>query len=159
MKSGLFFVLLFIAVPKIASAQSVQLVDFKTLEKRIQSSSDTTFVVHFWATWCKPCLTEIPVFNQISQSNKDEKVQIVLVSLDFVKDLESVKDFIKNKSIHAEVFLLDAPDQNTWIDKISKQWTGGIPATLFLNNSLNKQKFIENSLTLEQLKTELSGFK
>jgi thiol-disulfide isomerase/thioredoxin len=159
MKSGLFFLLLFIAVPKIASAQSVQLVDFKTLEKRIQSSSDTTFVVHFWATWCKPCLTEMPVFNQISQSNKDEKLQIVLVSLDFVKDLERVKDFIKSKPIHAEVLLLDAPDQNTWIDKISKQWTGGIPATLFLNNSLNKQKFIENSLSLEQLKTELSGFK
>jgi thiol-disulfide isomerase/thioredoxin len=159
MKSRVFFVLMLLSLSKTITAQSVRLIDFETLEKRIKSPSDTTFIVHFWATWCKPCLTEMPVFNQIDQSDNNQKLQIVLISLDFIKDLVSVNDFFKTKPFNADVFLLDAPDQNSWIDKVSKQWTGGIPATLFLNNTLKKQKFIENSLTLEQLQTEISGFR
>lgn len=156
MKTRLFLVIVLMASLKTASAQSVRVIDFETLEKRIKSPSDTTFIVHFWATWCKPCLAEMPVFNEIKTST--QKLQIVLVSLDFVKDLDNVNRFLEKKPIKADSFLLNAPDQNSWIDKISSQWTGGIPATLFLNDKLKKQKFIENSLTFDQLKAEINEF-
>lgn len=140
-------------------AQSVRTVNFEEIETRLKSNSDTTFVINFWATWCKPCVEEMPDFQRLSSETKLQKIKFIFVSLDFVNELDKVKEFIKNKEIKEETLLLKTPDQNSWIDKISKTWLGSIPATLLINNSLMKQKFIEKQLDYQQLVSELNFFK
>jgi thiol-disulfide isomerase/thioredoxin len=134
----------------------LELVDFTDFEARYlqQPASEITYVINFWATWCKPCVKELPYFEQLNKNYKDKNVHIVLVSLDFPKHIErQVIPFIKKHDLQSEILLLDDPDANTWIPKVSEEWSGAIPATIFVKG--NKRQFFEKSFTYTELETEL----
>lgn len=138
------------------SYDELELVNFAEFEARYlqQASTETTYVINFWATWCKPCIKELPYFEELNKNYSDKKVQVVLVSLDFPKQIEKqVIPFIKKHNLQSEILLLDDPDANTWIPKVSDEWSGAIPATLFVKGAT--QKFSEKSFTYNELETEL----
>lgn len=65
------------------NAQKVKLIKLNDLEKRISNGKDTFYVVNYWATWCAPCIKELPYFDQLQKAHKDKPVKVLLVSLDF----------------------------------------------------------------------------
>jgi thiol-disulfide isomerase/thioredoxin len=114
-------------------------VDFKPY---LQQQNDTVYVVNFWATWCAPCLEELPYFEQLHQEYRDRKVKVLLVSMDFRKDLESrLKPFLEKKQFFTPVAALLDKDYDRWIEQVDPQWTGSIPATLIIHGK--NRKFIE----------------
>ncbi len=134
--------------------EPVKVVDYKGLEPYLNKQNDTTYVINFWATWCGPCVKELPCFEQITDNYNDQKVKVILVSLDFPKSYQkSLIPFIKRKELKSEVILLDDPDSNTWINKIDKSWSGAIPATIIYNK--NSRSFYEQSFTYEDLESAL----
>ena len=60
-------------------------------------------------------------------------------------------EFVTQKQLQNEVVLLNAPDYNAWIDKVSPQWSGAIPATLVVKKTGNVLKFHEGSFTYDEL--------
>lgn len=123
-----FFTLMF---ANTSLAQITVYEKFDDFEKAVIKANDTVYVINFWATWCAPCIKELPYFEQLHKENK--KVKVLLVSLDSQKDLEKkLIPFIERKKITAEVILLSDKDYNTWLSKIDKDWSGAIPATLLL---------------------------
>ncbi|HAH58994.1 MAG TPA: alkyl hydroperoxide reductase, partial [Bacteroidales bacterium] len=144
------FVLLFL--PGIAVfSQSVPIVDFEQLQPRLQLSNDTTYIVNFWATWCLPCIKEMPAFQKIHEEYISQKVKVLLVSLDFVKHIDSrLIPFIEKHELTPEVIVLNDPDANAWIDKVSPRWSGALPATLIFNK--NFREFFEQEFTYLSLK-------
>jgi thiol-disulfide isomerase/thioredoxin len=116
----------------------------------LNRQTDTVYIINFWATWCKPCVKELPYFEKISENYKDQKVKVVLVSLDFAKNYETMLiPFVKKKALKSEVVLLNDPNGNEWIDKVSTSWSGAIPATLIYTK--NSREFYEQSFSYEQL--------
>lgn len=104
---------------------------FDEFEKAVIKEDENVYVINFWATWCAPCIKELPYFEQLHKENK--KVKVILVSLDSRKDLEKkLIPFVERKKITAEVLLLSDKDYNTWLSKIDKDWSGAIPATLII---------------------------
>lgn len=134
-----------------ATAQQVSGVyKLSDLLKRIHNNSDTVYVVNFWATWCKPCVQELPEFEDFSKSHAGNKVKVILVCLDFEEDLEKkVNPFLKKHQYQTECVLLDEVDGNAYINAISKQWSGAIPATLVTYKNQNQQRFAERKLNAE----------
>ena len=124
-------------------AQKVAVYDkYSTLEKEILSDKNTIYVVNFWATWCGPCVKELPHFEQLNSENKN--IKVVLVSLDFKNQFESkLIPFLKKKSIKSEVVFLADTDYNTWLPTVDKDWSGSIPATLIIKNG--KKVFVERT--------------
>src|ERR1043165_3895610 len=103
-----YFLLLFLIFSAGLSSQEVPVIKVTDLEKRIKNSSDTTYIVNFWATWCAPCVKELPDFDSIHQVYKNEKVKVLLVSMDFKEDMQAkVLPFLKNKKVRSEVLLMD----------------------------------------------------
>ena len=114
------------------SSVSLELITADQLKnKYIQPNNDTLYVVNFWATWCKPCVAEMPYFMEAGKKYKNQKVKIIFVSLDSVKDKERVKQFLAQKGVADAVYLLNETNPNVWIDKIETTWGGSIPATIF----------------------------
>lgn len=124
--------------------QDIRVIAFEQLSEVMSMDNDTTYVINFWATWCKPCVAEMPYFEQLHEKNKDQKVKVVLVSLDFKSQLDSrVKPFVEKRNLQPEVMLLDAGDPNKWIDLVDPSWSGAIPATLFFKGK--NRVFVEDS--------------
>lgn len=121
------------------------------LLNRINTPGET-YVINFWATWCKPCVAELPSFDSLS---KISNVKILLVSLDFKEDIEKkVNPFLAKNNIKMECVVLDEINGNDFIDKVDKSWTGAIPATLF---KAGKNKiFIEKKMHLSELQKHLA---
>jgi thiol-disulfide isomerase/thioredoxin len=139
-------------------SQNVSVIKITDLEKRIRNNSDTTYIVNFWATWCVPCVKELPDFDSISTTYVNKKVKVLLVSLDFKEDLKiKLLPFISKKKIRSEVVLLDELNANYFIPKISDEWSGAIPATLIINNQKKLNRFFEKKLNYEFLKTEIEN--
>ena len=140
------------------AAQKVFSLNFDELERQyLQKKNDSVYIINFWATWCKPCVKELPAFEKIASDYSSKKVKILLVSLDFSDKIESqVIPFIQRNNIKSEVVLLDDADANSWIPKVSPQWSGAIPATVIYKKG--DKKFYEQSFTFEQLETELKTF-
>lgn len=116
---------------------------------------DTLYVVNFWATWCKPCIQELPSFDSLYHHTSGKPVKLVLVSLDFKEELEKkVKPFLAKNNIQIPCYLLDEGNGNDFIDKVSKDWSGAIPATLFKkgNNLLLREK----KMKLSELEKSIS---
>jgi len=141
MKYGISFLLLFFALH--AGAQ-VNLLSLKQLDERVEKGKDTTYVVNFWATWCGPCVEELPSFEQLHAENLSKPVKVILVSLDFKSKLQSaVVPFVKKHQLKSEVYVINEPDQQVFIEKVDPKWSGSLPATLFLNKDRKIRFFYE----------------
>lgn len=135
----------------------LEVYDYEGLQKFLADDSNKTYVVNFWATWCAPCVKELPYFEQLNSRYANKDVEVILVSLDFPRKYETqLKPFIKDKKLQSKVIALNDPDSNTWIPKISEAWSGAIPATLIFNK--NKRQFYEQTFTYEALETEVKQF-
>ncbi len=152
MKAFAVFLLLTTNTLMLNAQVAVPVISFSSLESRLQAADNTTtWVVNFWATWCAPCIREIPYFEMIGETYADAGVKILLVSLDRSESLQSrLIPFIEQRSLKSEILLLDDPNSNAWIPKVSPDWTGSIPATLIFNK--NHRAFYEKEFTYEELK-------
>ena len=148
-----FFILVLFAFSMSGYSQNVKLLNIDQLNERIKNGKDSTYVVNFWATWCAPCIKELPHFEKLNAEHKAEKLAVLLVSVDFKSKLKlAVIPFVKRKNMKSEVFLLNESSPQEYIDRIDKSWSGSIPATLFIKG--DKRTFIESEFTYEQLLTE-----
>lgn len=131
--------------------------DYEGLEPILNKEDGKTYIVNFWATWCKPCLEEMPHFQKTFEEQKDNGVELILVSLDMPSMWQKrLVPYVKEKDLKGEVVILDDPKMNEWIPKIAESWQGGIPATLIYNE--NDRAFYERGFTYEELNTELEKF-
>ncbi len=137
----LFSVFVFLLFSTVILAQKPVVFDsYTALENAILKDENTTYVVNFWATWCAPCVKELPYFEKLNSVNK--KVKVVLVSLDFKDQYESrLIPFLRKKAIKSEVVLLTDKNYNAWLPRVDKDWSGSIPATLIIDKG--KKVFVE----------------
>ena len=151
------FITLFLALSFSCSDKSdknIQVVDFDEFYSKIDLSSDYTYVINFWATWCSPCVKELPYFESVNKEYADKNVKVILVSLDFPSQIESkLKPYLKKNKIKSNVILLDDSKMNKWVPRVSEKWDGGIPATLIVNSS--NYNFYPNPFEKEELLTEI----
>lgn len=139
------------------STVPLEIYDFEGLKPFLKTDTNKIYVVNFWATWCAPCIKELPYFEALNSAYKDKNVELLLVSLDFPKKYDShLKPFIKKHNLKSKVIALDDNDSNTWIPAIDPEWSGAIPATLIFNK--DKRQFYEQTFTYEALEKEVKQF-
>lgn len=141
-----------------APAQTT-VIKFDRIETILKAPSDKIQVINFWATWCAPCVKELPLFEKLQEERPDQ-IKVTLISLDFEDNkLDRVNSFVTRKKMKTEVLLLDDLDYDSWIRKVDHAWSGTIPATLVINTRTGRRKFVEKELAegdLEKLIAEVA---
>lgn len=147
--------LMFVLFPLLLSGQTVPTLHYNELKPLLNQKGDDLYVVNFWATWCAPCIKELPYFEALNQR---EDIEVLLVSLDFPRHKESrLLPFIKKNKLQSKLVLLDDADENYWINDIHPNWSGALPATLIYTKK--QSGFYEQSFTKEELFTLVESFK
>lgn len=132
--------------------------DFSALEYIFQYQNDTTYIINFWATWCKPCVEELPYFEKLIPTLEGKKARVILVSLDFKRDVNTkLLSFVKKRGLEAQVIALTDGRYGDWVGKVDPDWGGSIPATVIYNPKA--RKFIEQQFSsYEELESLVMAF-
>ncbi len=151
-------VILFFALTISVCSYSQAIVKLPELQEMMNEGQKVK-VINFWATWCAPCIKEMPFLERLNKENKDVKVLLVSLDFDLDHDQSKITSFVARKKLNSEVVILDEPDPSKWIDKIDKSWSGTLPATLVLNPVTGKRKLIQGELKngdLQKIIAEIS---
>ena len=156
---ALFFFAILISCKKeevknVIEVTSVKSYTYKELKPLLTKNDGKTYVVNFWATWCAPCVKELPYFEKLREEYIDKDVEVILVSLDFPKQIDKrLIPFINKKQLKSNVIVLNDVNEDVWIKDIDSTWSGALPATLIY--SKKGRKFFEQSFEYEELEKEL----
>jgi thiol-disulfide isomerase/thioredoxin len=141
------------------SGQKIEYIKVPELEKILKNPEDKLFVVNLWATWCAPCVAELPAFEKTAGEYDKSKVRFLMISLDFPNQIEKqLKPFLLKNKITLDVAVMMDVDYDSWIDKVDPQWQGTIPATLIFNNQDKIRYFHSGEISETELKGLINKF-
>lgn len=150
------FVIAFFCFAIVAAAQQIPKLKMAGVVKNFSNKNDTVYVINFWATFCKPCVAEIPGFIKIANKYKNEKVKLLLVSLDLPSFYpKRIARFAAKNNFTTNIAWLDETDADYFCPMIDKAWSGVIPATIMVNTKTGYKKFFEAELNGEEFEMEL----
>ena len=159
MKVFLIIILLFLSSVSISFSQGVQKISKTELIGILNNPSDKLHVINFWATWCGPCVTEMPDFQKVVNESDGSKVDFLFISLDFPSDAEKkLMPFLKKNNYTFKVCLMTETDYNSWIDEVDPGWQGNIPATLFFNRARKIHHFVAEPIDKPQLVKTIQSY-
>ena len=137
------------------TAPRVSKVDAAGLKILIKPSGKP-LLVNFWATWCDPCREEFPELVKINNDFKG-KIDFITISLDDLADINSaVPLFLTEMKAEMPAYLLVTQDEEAAISSVSKDWSGGLPFTMLLNEKGGTAYFRQGKVRPDILRGELS---
>jgi thiol-disulfide isomerase/thioredoxin len=120
--------------------------DLSGKQRNIKEWQGKVLVINFWATWCPPCLKEMPEFEAIHAEYAKKGLQVIGIALD---DAEPVKEFITGKKITYPILM--GEDQGTKIAHDLGNIVNTVPFTVIINKKGLVVKRQMGELTREQL--------
>ena len=152
-----FCVLIFVFTTVCVNAQNIPKWKLNDLKAAI-ANADKPTVFNFWATFCKPCIEEIPYFQQLIKKYDSAGVKLVLVSLDLSEAYpKQIALFASKHHFIFPVKFLDETNADLFCPAVDSSWSGAIPASLFINNKTGYRKFFEEQLTEQKLEQEIKN--
>jgi thiol-disulfide isomerase/thioredoxin len=143
----------------IVSGQKIEYLKIPELEKILNNNDNKLYVINFWATWCAPCVSELPVFEKVTRDYDKKKVRFIFISLDFPSQIEKqLVPFLKKNKIDLEIAVMMETDANLWIDKVDPSWQGNIPSTLILNNPKKIRYFHPEAIDEQGLRKIINSY-
>lgn len=86
---------------------NLQLVDINGAGVSMEQFRGKAIFINVWATWCPPCIAEMPGINELYKDLKDENVEFIMLSMD--EDFNKAIDFQKKKDYDFNIYSLAAP--------------------------------------------------
>ncbi len=148
------FIIILVLVSTNIFSQEIKKIKITDLEKTIKESKEP-MIINFWATYCVPCLKEIPYFQEQARS---KKVSLLLVSVDLEEAYpKQISSTAKKLKLTAPISWLNETDADYFCPKVDSSWSGGLPSTLFINNATGYRKFIEDEISKENFEKQLQA--
>ncbi len=117
---------------------------------------NTVYLYNFWATWCAPCVKELPHFDKVVRAYGDD-IKMILVSQNEEKEFVEVQTYLDDNQYRADNYLLDKGNPNVWMPMLKEEWSGAIPMTIIRYGK--KEFFHEGKMSEEFLRNEIDKLK
>jgi thiol-disulfide isomerase/thioredoxin len=117
---------------------TIQSITIPQLDSFIKDHPNELLIINFWATFCKPCVEEIPHFIRVVERNAKRPIRLLLVSLDGADEFpKNIQRFAQKKKWNVPLYWLNETDPNYFCPAVDPSWSGSIPATLFVSSIPN----------------------
>jgi thiol-disulfide isomerase/thioredoxin len=129
----------------------VSLIGADALGVRLKETANTVRLFNFWATWCGPCVAELPLLRDFAAET--DGVSLVLVSLDLPSKRRSkVGPFVREQGLdHLVNLQLDTNDAIGALHSVIEDWPDQVPVTLVVARDGRTVERFEQAVTREQL--------
>lgn len=136
------------AAPKV----HVKLAAVPALKQAIAARRGQVVVVNFWATWCGPCVAELPALAALSRKYQGHGLTVIGISMDTPNLLHSrVEPLLAQKGVMYPVYLARTPDPETLIRAFGGGWQGDLPQTFIYDRQGHRVKALGQPHTLPEL--------
>jgi thiol-disulfide isomerase/thioredoxin len=126
----------------------------ETILAEVRKPGAAATLVNVWATWCGPCRDEFPDVLKVAKDLKPRGVRLVLVSVDF-KDMEiELRRFLSAQGVDFRTYLREGKDE-AFIDALSPNWSGAIPASFVYDASGKLVRFWEGKASYPEIKSRV----
>lgn len=130
----------------------VDVVDAAGVKKLLEGARGKVAVMNFWATWCPPCVEEMPYFVQLYNSYNGKGVELISISGDGKENLDSaVRSFQKDRSLPFAIHVISEQSPEALDAVLTKELTGALPETLIYDKDGKLAKQFEGPVTQQQL--------
>jgi peroxiredoxin len=110
----------------------LQTLDEAGLSKLVKNDTDKLLLVNVWATWCGPCVAELPEFVTANRMYRRRNFQLVTISLDEPEQQADALKLLREKHVAATNYLSTVSNRDRFADLLDKEWQGPVPYTLLI---------------------------
>jgi len=144
------------APPSLAEA-GVRMATAQEFEQVLAAEQGKVVVLNLWATWCTPCLKEIPDLMQLEQEFGPRGVTLVAVGMDDPAERERVEAFRKEHFPEFRTYLRDEADMDTLVSVVDPAWNELLPTTYLVGRDGTVVKRIQGKRSLEAFRAEVAA--
>jgi thiol-disulfide isomerase/thioredoxin len=136
---------------KYAILPPVAVISVEQLHDLIRRDSGNVVLVNAWATWCQPCIEELPRLARLSKEYAEKPLRIILVSADEAElAATSVKKTLTGAGIVLQTYLVAGGGDEYFINSMSPKWSGALPTTFLYDKQGGLRKLLTGKQSYEK---------
>ena len=110
---------------------TLQTVNAQTISNLVKTNRKM-LLINVWATWCGPCLTELPEFVTMNRMYRNGNFELVTISADAPDRKAKVLADLEERKVAARNYILDTENTDALANALDSEWPGGLPYTLLV---------------------------
>jgi thiol-disulfide isomerase/thioredoxin len=111
---------------------SLESLDEAGAARLAKNDGDKLLVVNVWATWCGPCVAELPELVTMNRMYRKRDFRLVTISMDEPEKKDAALKVLREQHVAATNYILAVKDRDKFADLLDKQWQGPLPHTLVI---------------------------
>ncbi len=111
---------------------TLKLLDEKGIRALAKNDGKKLRLINVWATWCGPCVTELPEFVTMNRMYRNRDFELVTISADSADDKDKALDVLKKKQVAATNYLFEGDDKYKLMDAVDEKAEGPVPHTVLV---------------------------
>jgi peroxiredoxin len=115
-----------------AEPVALEPIDLAGVSKLAKNDTKKLRLVNLWATWCGPCVAELPELVTMNRMFRGRDFQLVTISLDDVSKQDAALKVLKENHVSATNFILSSDDRDTFAAALDQDWPGPVPYTVLI---------------------------
>jgi thiol-disulfide isomerase/thioredoxin len=136
-------------VADLAKLPPIEPVTAETFDDVVRAAGGRAVLVNFWATWCQPCVEEMPGLLEAARSLEDEGLRLVLVTCDFEDQKGAAAALLARLGVGFTTYIKVGKD-DPFIRAVEPEWSGALPATLVYDGAGRKHAFHAGPATADE---------
>jgi peroxiredoxin len=115
-----------------AEPVALESIDIDAVAKLARNDTKKLVVVNLWATWCGPCVAELPELVTINRMYRGRPFQLVTISLDDHAKIDGALRVLKENHVSATNYILSSSDRDKLAEALDREWPGPVPYTVVI---------------------------
>jgi peroxiredoxin len=115
-----------------AEPVTLKMIDVRAVKELAKNDTKDLLLVNIWATWCGPCVAELPDLNDLNRMYRHRGFEFITISADEPNQKDQVLKFLQEKHIAGTNYLFSSVDHDALADALDKEWQGPLPHTILI---------------------------